>query len=411
MSWFNRKEKRESQPHKEQDTSACNEVSQGIGLLQKLLNLKGYGPLHQSAFFAALALISNSIAMMSWDLKSYNEDDEPDNHFLKDLFANSQLTQFMIIKNMIKDCLMHGNGFCYIERDKSGKPIALKYLPFGECNIIYNKMTDTLLYQIPRLKTKLVEPCNVLHIRMITNDGVQGLSIMDFANSTIKLSAASEKAAQDFFSAGMTVQGVLSTETPRLTKDQREAIRSAWNESQCGTGAGLAVLEGGMTFTPVSSNSKEGQLLESRVYNVQEIARFFNISPVLLGDLSKSSYNSVEQAMLQFVLNTLSPYITMLEQELNLKLIMPDDRYRFYIDICEEDIIRSDKNSQANYLNTLVQGGIITRNEARKKLGYPAIDGGDSLMVAYTDVDQNTIGNDNTTEEENETLDEEEKEI
>lgn len=393
--WFSKKEKRSEAPHQETTTSICDEVNQGIGLLQKLLNLKDYGAMHQSAFFSAVSLISNSIAQMSWELKSFDEDVNIDDKFLKDLWANSQLTQFMTVKSMIKDCLLHGNGFAYIERDKGGKPKSIKYLPFGECNIFYNKVTGILLYQCPRISSSMIEPVDIIHLRMLTKDGINGISILDYANSTIKLSASAEKAAHEFFSSGMTVQGVLSTETPRLTKDQREAIRSAWNESQLGAGAGLAVLEGGMKYTPVSSNSKDAELLETRLFNVQEVARFFNISPVLLGDLSKSSYNSIEQAQLQFVINTLAPYIAMLEQEINNKLIMPSMKYNYYIDIVEEDIIKQDKQSQANYLNTLVNSGILTRNEARKKLGYPPVEGGDELMVSYSDPNQNKINQEN----------------
>ena len=404
MAWFSKKESRNNeQPHKEITHSACDEANNGIGLLQKLLNLKEFGAMKQSPFFSAISLISNSIAQMSWELKSYNEDDQPDNKFVKDLFYNSQFTQFMIIKSMIRDCLLYGNGYCYINRDKAGKPIALTYLPMGECSIIYNKATGLLLYQAPVISKQLIEPIDILHIRMITNDGIQGISILDYANSTVKLSGAAQKAAQEFFSSGMTVQGVLSTDSPRLTPDQRKSIRSAWNESQLGNGTGLAVLEAGMKYTPVSSNSKDAELLETRQFNVQEVARFFNISPVLLGDLSKTSYNTLEQAQLQFVVNTLAPYIAMLEQELNNKLIMPSQKYKYYIDIVEEDIIKQDKQSQASYLSTLVEKGILTRNEARKKLGYPAVEGGDVLMVAYSDTNQNKINNDKNTEKENET--------
>lgn len=400
--WFSsKKEKRSEAPHQEATTSICDEVNQGIGLLQKLLNLKDYGAMHQSAFFSAVSLISNSIAQMSWELKSFDEDVNIDDKFLKDLWANSQLTQFMTVKSMIKDCLLHGNGFAYIERDKGGKPKSIQYLPFGECNIFYNKATGVLLYQCPRISSSMIEPIDIIHLRMLTKDGINGISILDYANSTIKLSASAEKAAHEFFSSGMTVQGVLSTETPRLTKDQREAIRSAWNESQLGAGAGLAVLEGGMKYTPVSSNSKDAELLETRLFNVQEVARFFNISPVLLGDLSKSSYNSIEQAQLQFVINTLAPYIAMLEQEINNKLIMPSMKYNYYIDIVEEDIIKQDKQSQANYLNTLVNSGILTRNEARKKLGYPPVEGGDELTVSFTDVNQNKINQEDKNTDEN----------
>ena len=158
MSWFSkRKEQRsEEQPHKEIVQSACDDVNGGVGLLAKLLNLSEYGPMKQSAFFAAVSLISNAIAQMPWQLKSFNADDEPDNRFITDLFINNNLTQFTIVQNMIKDCLLHGNGFCYIKRDKAGKPISLKYLPFGSCNIYYNKVTDVLLYQAPIISNKML---------------------------------------------------------------------------------------------------------------------------------------------------------------------------------------------------------------------------------------------------------------
>lgn len=409
MSWFRKEKRNNDTPHKETTTDACSDVNQGIGLLNKLLSLSGYGALSQSPFFAAVNLISNGVAQMSWEVKK-KDDDVPDNgaDYINHVFDDCLLTQFMLVKNIIKDVLLNGNGFAYIHRDGKGMPKTLEYVPFGDCTIFWNSVTRKLFYQMPKISKSLIEPINVIHLLMHSANGVQGRSIISFATNTIKLSGNAEKAASEFFGSGMTVQGILSTDAARLTKDQRESIRSAWNESQVGNGSGLAVLEGGMTFTPVSSNSKEAQLLETRLFNVQEIARWFNISPVLLGDLSKTSYNSIEQSQLQFVVNTLSPFVEMLQQELNRKLIMPDDQADYYIDVIEEDIIKQDKAAQASYLNTLVQSGIITRNEARQKLGYTPIEGGDELIVAYTDISQNTIGN--TTEQENKNIEDEEDE-
>lgn len=399
MKWFfSKKQETRSNddmtPHKEVITSACDEVG-GVGLLQKLLNLRGYTPMQLSAFFAAVNLISNSIAIMPWQFKAYNQEDTPDNRYIIDLFTNSNLTQFTIIKNMIRDCILYGNAFCYIKRDRTGKAKSLQYLPYGKCSIFYNDVTGVLLYQAPSVSRSYIEPVNMIHLRMLSKDGINGLSILDYADSTLKLSGAAEKSAQEYFNSGLTVKGVLSSDTPRLTQQQREGIRQSWNESQLGNGIGIPVLEAGLKYQPISSNSKDAELLESRMYNITEIARFFQISPILLGDLSKSSYNSIEQSMLQFVLNTLSPYITMLEQEINAKLIMPSDKYRFYIDIIEEHIIKQDKRSQANYLNTLVTSGIISVNEARRQLGYTEVEGCDDLIIPFTKIEDNKIGSSN----------------
>lgn len=402
MSWFNfRKEKRNNEPHIEHTESACDEVLGGLGLLSKLMKLNGYGALSQSPFFAAINLISNSVAQMDWNIKAYNEDEISDKFYAKHLFDNCLLTKFMLIKNMIKDVLIHGNGYAYIERDQSGKPKNLIYLPFGEANIVYNKVTGSLFYQIPKISRSLVEPINVLHLLMHSKNGIEGISVLDFASNTISLNGSAEKACSTYFSSGMTVQGILSTDTPRLTKDQRNSIRDAWNESTLGQGSGLAVLEGGMKYSPVSSNARDSQLLETRLYNVTEVSRWFNISPVLLGDYSKVAYNSLEESQNQFVVNCLAPYVQMLEEELNRKVIMPSDKSKYYIDIAEESIIAQDKKSQAEYLGTLIDKAIITPNEARIQLGYAPMEGGDILYRPFTDVNQNTIGEENKNTEEN----------
>lgn len=399
---FRKKEIREvEQPYKEQPTDACATANEGIGLLQKLLNLKGYGALSQSPFFAAINLISSSVGQMHWETKCKEDDDVPPFFYTDKVFDDCLLTQFMLVKNLIKDVLLYGNGFAYIHRDNKGVPLSLEYLPFGECNIVYNKANNTLFYQVPKLTKSLVEPINIIHLVMHSSNGIEGKSILSFATNTVKLAGNAEKAASDFFGGGMTVHGILSTESPRLTKDQRESIRTAWNESQIGTGTGIAVLESGMKYQQISSNSKDAQLLETRLFNIQEVSRWFNISPVLLGDLSKTSYNNLEQAQLQFVTNTLAPYVLMLEQEINRKLILPKDKNKYYIDIVEEDIIKQDKQSQVNYLSTLVDKGIITRNEARKQLGYGPVDGADELMISYSDPSQNKINGSENKEDKN----------
>lgn len=408
MNWFWKKENRDnSHPHKDIPTDACTEVQTGLGLLQKILNTKEYGAMHQSPFFAAVNLISSSIGQMHWEVKSKVDEDIPDNFYVDNLFKDALLTQFTMTKNMIKDVLLHGNGFAYINRDQKGMPVSLTYLPFGDVTIMYNPINRVLYYQVPRLGKSLVEPINIIHINMHSEDGIHGKSILTFAGNTIKLSGNAEKAATDFFASGMSVNGVLSTDVPRLTKDQRQVIAEAWLNSQVGRGSGIAVLENGMKYQPVSSNSKDGQLLETRVFNIQEVARWFNISPVLLGDLTKTSYNNLEQAQLQLVTNTLAPFVQCLEQELNRKLILPKDQTKYYIDIVEEDIIKQDKQSQVNYLSTLVNTGIISRNEARKQLGFGPIEGGDELTVSYTDINQNKV-NQNEDKNTEENTDEEE---
>ena len=397
---FRKKEETRSndipQPHIETETNACLETLGG--LLNKVYGKK-YDPMQQSSFFSAVNLISNGIAQMGWEVKSKTDKNISAIPYINDLFDNNNLTQFIFVKNLIKDVLLHGNGFAYIHRDQAGRPKKLEYMPFGDTTIEYNSLTRELFYLMPKIKQGVIEPINVIHLRINSEDGIHGRSIISYAINTIKLGGHAEKSAQDFFGSGMLLQGILSTDLPIVADKTIAQAHAQWNSSQLGDGSGVAVLPAGFKYQNVTTNASDGQLLETRQFNITEIARWFNISPVLLGDYSKTAYNTIEQAQLQFVVNTLAPYVMMLEDELNQKIIMPSDKDRIYIDIIEEDIIAQDKQAQASYLTTLVDKGIISRNEARVKLGLPPVEGADELIVAYTDINQNKINQDKNTEE------------
>lgn len=347
-----------------------------------------------SAVFSAIEIISNSVAELPINVKTKEENKVTilKNHQLYHLFDNCLLTKYMMIKMLVTDMLLYGNGFAYIERAADGTPINLIYCPHGTVTIQYNEMTRQLYYLIPMLGKGRIEPINMIHILKNSRNGVEGKGILEYANKTIQLAGNTEKAALDYFSSGCHVAGILTTNSPRLTEEQRNSIRTAWNQSHGKNGTGMAVLEAGMSYQAVSSNSKDAQLLETRLFNLQDIARFFNINPVLLGDLSHSSYSTIEASLLEFVTHTLFPYITLIEDELKRKLIKPSEK-NLYIDLEENFILKADKSSEANYLNTLVSGGIITPNEAREQLSLNPIEGGDKIMIPYTDVNQNTIGN------------------
>lgn len=355
-----------------------------------------------SSVFAAIEIISNSIAELPFNvkIKKENSTNIVEGHPLYKIFDNCLLTKYMLIKMLVTDMLLYGNGIAYIERAADGTPTNLVYCPHGTVSIVYNETNRKLYYLIPSLRRGRIEPIDVIHILKNSVNGVEGRGILQYAAKTIDLSGYTEKAALDYFGSGCHVAGILSSKAPRLTEKDVNDISSSWNRAHGKAGTGMAILPADLTYQAVSSNSKDAQMLESRLFNIQDVARFFNINPVLLGDLSHSSYSTIEASLLEFVTHTMFPYITLMEEELTRKLIKPSEK-SLYIDLDENFILRSDKSSQASYLNTLKQAGIITTNEARQQLGLNPIDGGDKLMIAYSDVDQNTVGEQNTNTSEN----------
>ncbi len=145
-----------------------------------------------------------------------------------------------------------------------------------------------------------------------------------------------------------------------------------------------------MSYQPIQLSAEDSQLLQSRLFQVEEICRFFGVNPVLVGDLSHSSYSTLEAAQTEFLVHTLQPYIVMVEEEFTKKLLKPSES-NLEINLDETAILRTDKAALASYYGTLLDKGILCINEVREELGYGEIEGGDKHLIAYTDINQNTV--------------------
>ena len=146
-----------------------------------------------------------------------------------------------------------------------------------------------------------------------------------------------------------------------------------------------------MNYQSVSNSAKENELLESREYTVKDICRWFGINPILLGLNSGSTYASLEMAQNDFVIHTLLPWIEAIEEEFSRKLLKPSEQNNLEVVLDENYLLRMDKKTEATYYSTMVNNGLMTRNEARGKLGLEPVEGGDKLVVPFTDINQNTI--------------------
>ena len=244
----------------------------------------------------------------------------------------------------------------------------------------------------------------MLHFLLHSYDGITGVSLLTYASRTLGITNASENSAKNFFSNGMNVNGLLKVNTP-LSQRQKDEIRASWNQAYSGNG-GLAIINGNMDYTQLQLSPEDSQLLASRQFNVSDIARFFNLNPVLLGGESSASYSSLEMLQNSFLVHTLQPYISMLESELNRKLLKPSEN-NLEIILETNEILRVDKSSQAAFYKSMVESGILTLNEVRKELGYSSIEGGDVNFIPFTDISQNTVNGDSNNNDQNQEEDEE----
>ena len=301
----------------------------------------------------------------------------------------------------------------YIERNyETGKPESLYYLPADTVSVMYTSDRRNLYYFCNLLSNRHIPSYNILHFRMFSEDGLVGKGIPVFAHNTIETAEYTEQNVKRIMADGGTITGILTpnnSATPGVPtlKKQVDEIRRNWEEARSNHSSSTIILPADLKFTQLSATAKETALVDIRNYNLLDIARYFNISPILLGDLSHNSYGTIEDSQLEFLYHTLQPYIIMMEEEINNKLIMPSKKGLEFVDMDETQLISPDKDKQSNYLTKLVEKGIMSRNEARKILDLPPVEGGDDLVVPYTNIKDNTIGNNEETTSTTTQIDEE----
>lgn len=361
-----------------------------------------------SAVYRATEIISDTIAILpiKVKMKDGSHKDDFDSHSINYVFKNGieKINRYNFIKLLVQSVILKGNGFAYIERGADGMVTGLRYLQNGDVTINYNRQLNKLNYTCSLVSRKAIEQEDMIHLVKNSYDGVNGVSVLSYAKRIIDTANSTENTANSFFSNGCNVTGVL-TSPKILRKEQKEQIRTSWTTQALNKGvygSMLGILDDGMTYQPIQINSRDAQMLETRQFNVQDIARFFGISPVLLGDLSHTNYSTIEAMQQQFLLHTLQPYLIMIEEEFTKKLFKEGEN-NLEINLDESVILRTDKTAQANYYSTLLDKGILSVNEVRKELGYSEIEGGDAHTIAYTDINQNRI---DTKEEKEEKVEE-----
>ena len=342
-----------------------------------------------SAVYRCVEVISDSIAQLP--LEPYKTDSKgykikftthPTYHVLN-CEPNQNMTKYTFLKIMVRSMLLQGNAYAYIERDNRGNCVALHYIPSELVTI--NKpihIKDSMSYTITGFSER-IEACNMIHILNYTIDGYEGISTLANARNTLSLAADAESNAEGFFKGGSNVGGILKCNSP-LTDNDKMQLKQSWNNAFSGANGnpnGVAILDADLDYSPVTINPADSQLLETREFNVVDICRFFGVSPIKAFDLSKSSYNTIEQMQIAFLTDTLQPLLKKFEEEFNKKIFKPSEKCKVEIRFSTAPLLRADKQSLANYYNTLFQIGVITPNEIRRELDLPAIENGDHSFV------------------------------
>ena len=353
--------------------------------------------MQMTAVYACVRILSESIAGLPLHMYRYEDDgsktkavEHPLYHLLHDE-PNPEMTSFIFRETLMSHLLLWGNAYAQIIRNGKGEIIALYPLMPNRMKVerdakgrLYYEY-QTMKEDAPTMKGAVyqLDPSEVLHVPGLGFDGLVGYSPIAMAKNAIGLAIAAEEYGSKFYANGAAPSGVL--EHPNVLKDPAK-VRDSWNAAFGGSSNAhrVAVLEEGMKYTPISISPNEAQFLETRKFQIDEIARIFRVPPHMVGDLEKSSFSNIEQQSLEFVKYTLNPWVCRWEQALQRALLDDDEKGKYFFRFNVEGLMRGDYQSRMNGYATARQNGWMSANDIRELENLdriPAELGGDLYLV------------------------------
>tara|TARA_R100000353_G_scaffold170690_1_gene134556 strand:+ start:2521 stop:4377 length:1857 start_codon:yes stop_codon:yes gene_type:complete len=335
--------------------------------------------------FCAVKLLSESISQIPIEICERQADGniiKRDDHALSKILTlnpNHYQTKIDFFSKVIVDLCLHGNSYVYIERNNSGIPISLYCLKPENINI---KHYENDLYYTDRTKNTTYSSKDILHFKSLSVDGYQGVSPISQCKNAIGWGLAVETYGNTFFSNGAKLSGVLSTDR-QMSELAIERLRRSFQEQYASLNDAnkTLILEEGLKFQQVSISNEQAQFLSSRDMAIQEVARVFNLPPHMLKDLSKSSFNNIEQQSTEFVRYSVMPYLSNMEAEMNLKLFRADEQGKVFTNFDANSLLRGSPNDRATFYEKMVKIGAMTINEVREKENMNKVDNGGILYL------------------------------
>ncbi len=351
-----------------------------------------------TAVYACVRILAEAIASLPLHVYEYQDDggkklvhDHPLYYLLHDE-PNPEMTSFVFRETLMSHLLIWGNAYAQIIRDGAGRVLGLyPLLPDkmdvqrddkGNIYYVYSRNSDEnpMFKEYGNIKLKAED---VLHIPGLGFDGLIGYSPIAMAKNAVGMTLACEEYGASFFANGANPGGVL--EHPGVLKDPSK-VRESWNSVYRGVNNAhkIAVLEEGMKYQQIGIPPEEAQFLETRKFQINEIARLYRIPPHMVGDLDKSSFSNIEQQSLEFVKYTLDPWVIRLEQSLQRSLLLPGEKGKYFIKLNVDGLLRGDYQSRMNGYAVGRQNGWFSANDIREMENMnpiPDEEGGNMYLI------------------------------
>ncbi len=353
--------------------------------------------MQMTAVYSCVRILAEAVAGLPLHLYKYTASGGKEKalshplYFLLHDEPNPEMSSFVFRETLMTHLLLWGNAYAQIIRNGKGEVIALYPLmpnrmsvdrdSSGALYYTYTRYSD----EAPTMNgmTVTLRPSDVLHIPGLGFDGLVGYSPIAMAKNAIGMAIACEEYGAKFFANGAAPGGVL--EHPGTIKDPQK-VRDSWNAAYQGSSNShrVAVLEEGMKYQPIGISPEQAQFLETRKFQINEIARIFRVPPHMVGDLEKSSFSNIEQQSLEFVKYTLDPWVIRWEQAISRALLRPDEKKLYFAKFNVDGLLRGDYVSRMNGYATARQNGWMSANDIRELENLDRIPpelGGDLYLI------------------------------
>lgn len=341
-----------------------------------------------SAVYACVRIISESVAMLP--LLTYRRlanggkekaTDVPLYNLLRRK-PNPEMTSFEFRETLIAHVATWGNGYAEIEWSNSGQPLALWPLNPAKMQVSRRNGQLVYLYRLPNGEERPLPSWRVHHVRGLSSNGIVGYSPIRLAMQSIGVGLALEEYGARFFGNGARPGGVLKH--PGVLSDGAyKRLKESWLAENEGLSNAhrLKILEEGLDYEAIGIPPEEAQFLESKKFQVNEIARWFRIPPHMLADLERATFSNIEEQGLEFVIYTLGPWLTRHEQAIERDLLTEAEQQTLFVEYLVNGLLRGNITSRFQAYQLALQGGWMNPNEVRTLENMNPYEGGDTYLM------------------------------
>ncbi|MFU2202275.1 phage portal protein [Bacillus subtilis] len=336
--------------------------------------------------FACVNVLSDDIAKLPIHTFQKTENGikrNPDHPTAYAVYArpNPYMTAFIWKKLMMTHVLTWGNGYSYIQFGEHGYPEALYPLRPETTNAYISPITGMLWYQtVVNGKAMELYDHEVLHFKGLSTDGIHGKSPIGVVREHIEAQSAATKYNAKLYKNEATPRGILKVPA-FLDEKPKENVRKEWK--RVNQGENIAIIDNGLEYQSISMPLQEAQFVESMKFNKAQISMIYKVPLHKLNELDKATFSNIEHQSIEYVRNTLQPWIVNFEQELNVKLFMDhNQRSGHYVKFNVDSELRGDSQSQAEYFKTMHETGVLNKNEIRELIERNPIPHGDKYLAS-----------------------------